>query len=96
MAPHGPEGACCAHDHDCEENECSAQWTLNQHVDTHKVRALNERVTGSCKDLFRTWDERLDTSKVRAKASDGRDSPKSPLKTLALTTKLSSPFPSPA
>ena len=63
MAPHGPEGACCAHDHDCEENECSAQWTLNQHVDTHKVRALNERVTGSCKDLFRTWDERLDTSK---------------------------------
>ena len=29
-----------------------------------QVRALNEEVPGSCKDLFRSWEDRLDLTKV--------------------------------
>jgi hypothetical protein len=53
----------CEHDHDCGEHDCGAMWRLNHHVDTTKVRALNEEVAGSCKELFRSWEERLDFSK---------------------------------
>lgn len=61
--PDLPKMACCAHDHDCDEHDCGAMWILNQHVDTPKVRALNESVPGSCKELFRSWEERLDFTK---------------------------------
>ena len=120
MAPHD---GCCAHDHDCDAENCGAMWCLHQYIDTDKVRlfsetererererestlgipahagnistkrrtlrrfdsfltpaygsitlvclslcsqvrALNEEVPGSCKDLFRSWEDRLDLTKV--------------------------------
>ncbi|QDZ19564.1 PITH domain-containing protein [Chloropicon primus] len=64
------EGASCAHDHDCGDHDCGSMWRLNQFVDTPKVRALNEEVQGSCKELFRGWEERLDRSKCCSSEED--------------------------
>lgn len=27
----------CAHDHDCEAQDCSSAWSLYQHIDTQRV-----------------------------------------------------------
>mmetsp|Transcript_10220 Transcript_10220/g.25926 ORF Transcript_10220/g.25926 Transcript_10220/m.25926 type:complete len:208 (-) Transcript_10220:197-820(-) len=62
--------ASCEHDHDCGEHDCGVLWRLNQHIDTPKVRALNEAVPGSCKELFRDWDDRLDFSKCCSSEED--------------------------
>jgi hypothetical protein len=34
---------CCAHDHDCEEADCSGTWSLNKYVDIQRVSMLPER-----------------------------------------------------
>lgn len=52
--------ACCAHDHDCEEEECGGQWTLHKYINESRISCLNERNSGSCKNVFRPWDTRLD------------------------------------
>eukprot|EP00890_Picochlorum_soloecismus_P003370 jgi/Picsp_1/4033/NSC_01545-R1_protein len=51
---------CCAHDHDCEELDCGGTWTLNKYIDLSKTTCLNEAQPGSCKNIFRAWDQRLD------------------------------------
>eukprot|EP00897_Mesotaenium_endlicherianum_P006882 jgi/Mesen1/6221/ME000320S05413 len=55
-------GGTCTHDHDCSANDCDASWSLFQHVDIPKVRALNEAVEGSAKKVFKSWGQRLDFS----------------------------------
>lgn len=52
----------CAHDHDCEAQDCSSAWSLYQHIDTQRVRCLNEAVEGSCRKVFKPWHLRLETS----------------------------------
>ena len=39
MAPHD---GCCAHDHDCDAENCGAMWCLHQYIDTDKVRLFSE------------------------------------------------------
>lgn len=29
---------CCAHDHDCEAQDCAAAWSLYKHIDIQRVR----------------------------------------------------------
>jgi len=52
----------CLHDHSCEEHSCSSDWSLYQHIDLPKVKALNESVTGSVKSVFKAWEHRLNNS----------------------------------
>ncbi|PSC71196.1 PITH domain-containing 1 [Micractinium conductrix] len=51
---------CCAHDHDCEAQDCSSAWSLYKHIDTQRVRCLNEAVDGSCRAVFKPWHRRLE------------------------------------
>lgn len=48
------------HSHDCEAEECGAEWSLFKHIDTPRVSALNESVEGSVQKVLRSWDQRLD------------------------------------
>lgn len=32
-----PFEASCAHDHDCEAEDCSGSWSLYKHIDMQKV-----------------------------------------------------------
>lgn len=52
--------ACCAHDHDCEDNDCGGSWALYTHIDMSRTSCLNERESGSCKNIFRPWSQRLE------------------------------------
>ncbi|KAL4857139.1 PITH domain-containing protein [Chlorella vulgaris] len=57
-----PFQGACAHDHDCESHDCSSSWSLYKHIDTQKVRCLNEAVEGSCRMVFKPWHQRLEAS----------------------------------
>lgn len=61
---------CCAHDHDCVEEECGGQWTLYQHIDTSHTCCLNESSPSSCLNVFRSWDARLDAIEVPLRSED--------------------------
>jgi len=50
---------CCAHDHDCEQEECGGLWTLYTYIDPSRTSCLNERDRGSSQNVFRAWDDRL-------------------------------------
>ncbi|XP_042498229.1 PITH domain-containing protein 1 isoform X1 [Macadamia integrifolia] len=52
----------CLHDHNCEDHDCSSDWSLYKHIDLPKVSALNEAVSGSVKSVFKAWEQRLDSS----------------------------------
>ncbi|KAK9845719.1 hypothetical protein WJX81_000448 [Elliptochloris bilobata] len=52
--------ACCAHDHDCEAEECGPAWSLHKHVHLSHVSALNEAVQGSAVSVLRPWHQRLE------------------------------------
>ncbi|XP_010526065.1 PREDICTED: PITH domain-containing protein 1 [Tarenaya hassleriana] len=52
----------CTHDHNCEDHDCSSDWSLYKHIDLSKVSALNEAVSGSVKSVFKAWDQRLQSS----------------------------------
>ncbi|KAF8085586.1 hypothetical protein N665_0663s0030 [Sinapis alba] len=54
----------CTHDHNCEDHECSSDWSLYKHIDLPKVSALNEAVSGSVKSVFKAWEQRLHSSGV--------------------------------
>uniref|UniRef100_A0A453EXH5 PITH domain-containing protein n=1 Tax=Aegilops tauschii subsp. strangulata TaxID=200361 RepID=A0A453EXH5_AEGTS len=54
----------CLHDHECGDHNCAADWSLYNHIDIPKVVALNESVAGSVKSVFKSWDQRLETSGV--------------------------------
>ena len=53
-----PFQACCAHDHDCEEEDCSGHWTLYKYI--NRISCLNEREPGSCQNVCRPWETRLE------------------------------------
>ena len=53
-----PFQACCAHDHDCEEEDCSGHWTLYKYI--NMISCLNEREPGSCQNVCRPWETRLE------------------------------------
>ncbi|KAF2569850.1 hypothetical protein F2Q68_00027489 [Brassica cretica] len=57
----------CTHDHNCEDHECSSDWSLYKHIDLPKVSALNESVSGSVKSVFKAWEQRF-TSDVKIKS----------------------------
>ena len=55
------------HGHDCWEKEDLARfYTLYNKIDIDKLECLNESKDGSGKTVFKSWNERLDTSKVRS------------------------------
>eukprot|EP00887_Chlorella_sp_A99_P007810 scaffold20.g7810.t1 len=68
-----PVRGCCAHDHDCSaaENDCSRSWSLYKYIDIPRVRCLNEAVEGSCRGVFKPWEQRL--AEGPALASDDDD-----------------------
>lgn len=61
----------CLHDHSCEEHNCSSDWSLYQHIDLTKVKALNESVTGSVKSVFKAWEHRLNNSEGFLESNEG-------------------------
>ena len=52
------DGACCAHDHDCEAEDCGPAWSLHKHVATARLRALNAAAPADASKLLRPWGER--------------------------------------
>ena len=56
----------CGHDHEHETKpgELGNLYTLFLKIDLGKVQCLNECTDGSGKNIFKAWDERLDTEKV--------------------------------
>jgi hypothetical protein len=58
---HNCNKAVCDHE---SANDQSAEWSLNSRIDVENVQCLNERVDGSCKKIFRSWDDRLNRAYV--------------------------------
>jgi len=52
------DGPCCAHDHDCEAEDCGPAWSLHKHIATARLRALNAAAPADASKLFRPWGER--------------------------------------
>jgi hypothetical protein len=61
----------CTHDHNCEDHECSSDWSLYKHIDLSKVSALNESVSGSAKSVFKAWEQRLHSSGEHLESNEG-------------------------
>ena len=61
------------HDHDHDGPDRGAEFSLYRHIDVEKVRCLNESIDGSCRDLFKPWNERLDEEKVGWTGAPGTD-----------------------
>ncbi len=59
-------------EHNCNHSTCDhepvgddgTEWNLNSRIDLENLQCLNEEVDGSCKKLFRSWDERLSREHV--------------------------------
>lgn len=52
------DAPCCAHDHDCEAEDCGPAWSLHKHVATARLRALNAAAPADASKLLRPWGER--------------------------------------
>ncbi|CAJ1962089.1 unnamed protein product [Sphenostylis stenocarpa] len=61
----------CLHDHSCDDNDCSSNWSLYQYIDITKVFALNEANPGSVKSVFKAWEDRLNTSGEHLVSNEG-------------------------
>lgn len=54
-------------DHNCNHAQCdhepttddASEWNLNTRIDLENLQCLNEEIDGSCKKIFRSWDDRL-------------------------------------
>ena len=66
MSGHGhSHGEGHSHSHeDLEGAERGNLYSLYLKIDTERVECLNEERNGSGKDVFKPWDQRLDTEKV--------------------------------
>ena len=68
IMPHGhSHGSCgqeCDHD-DASDADRGHLFSLFQKIDTDRLECLNEMDEGSGKTIFKSWDQRLDTQKVR-------------------------------
>ena len=59
-------------EHNCTHSTCDhepagddgSEWNLNSRIDLQNLQCLNEEVDGSCKKVFRSWDERLSREHV--------------------------------
>jgi len=71
----GDSAPCCAHDHDCEAEDCSPAWSLHEHVDAAKFRALNAAAPApNASELLRPWNKRTRTARPPL-VSDDDDPP---------------------
>lgn len=62
---HGHSHGCGGHDdHDHDNPDRGALFSLYTKIDTERLECLNEVTDGSGKLVFKPWDERLDFSKV--------------------------------
>mmetsp|Transcript_21601 Transcript_21601/g.51582 ORF Transcript_21601/g.51582 Transcript_21601/m.51582 type:complete len:207 (-) Transcript_21601:219-839(-) len=61
---------CCSHDHDCEDQECAPQWLLYKYVDTPQVSCLNEALPGSCRNVFKPWNQRAEPTEQPLQSND--------------------------
>ncbi|KAE8665273.1 Detected protein of confused Function [Hibiscus syriacus] len=61
----------CTHDHSCEDDDCSSNWSLYKHIDLSKVTALNEANPGSVKSVFKAWEERLNSTGEHLESNEG-------------------------
>lgn len=50
-------------DHEPTSDDGS-EWNLNTRIDLENLQCLNEEVDGSCKKIFRAWDDRLNREHV--------------------------------
>ncbi|KAK9837603.1 hypothetical protein WJX74_001224 [Apatococcus lobatus] len=65
------QGGCsCAHDHDCESNDCGPAWSLYQHIDTPRVWCLNELEEHSVWQCFRPWEQRLESAQPPLRSNE--------------------------
>ncbi len=60
---HGGHGHSHSHE-DLEGGDQGNLFSLYLKIDTERVECLNEEREGSGKDVFKPWDQRLDTEKV--------------------------------
>jgi hypothetical protein len=53
-------------DHEATSDDAT-EWNLNQRIDLENLQCLNEEIDGSCKKIFRSWDDRLNKENVKSK-----------------------------
>ncbi|KAL6070721.1 PITH domain-containing protein [Balamuthia mandrillaris] len=72
MGDHHHHGGACAHEHNHEpELERGEEYSLYKYIDTTGVRCLNEQEAGSIVQIFKPWDQRLQTEdKVESDADE--------------------------
>eukprot|EP01113_Clastostelium_recurvatum_P045257 TRINITY_DN7753_c0_g1_i2.p1 TRINITY_DN7753_c0_g1~~TRINITY_DN7753_c0_g1_i2.p1 ORF type:complete len:214 (+),score=51.79 TRINITY_DN7753_c0_g1_i2:35-643(+) len=54
---------CKDHVHGSDAGDRGPEFSLFQHIAIDQVRALNERVVGSVRNVFRPWEDRLDRTR---------------------------------
>jgi hypothetical protein len=62
------------HEHDHDDAERGREFSLYLKIDTDNVQCLNESVEGSGKHVFKPWENKLDTEKVRPLSATHRRS----------------------
>ena len=60
--PHNCNKTSCDHQ---STNDDSTEWNLLNKIDTQNLQCLNEKTDGSCKKIFRAWDDRLNKDYVK-------------------------------
>ena len=51
-------------DHQSAASDDSAEWNLFHKIDLDNLQCLNEEIDGSCRKIFRPWDDRLNKDNV--------------------------------
>ena len=59
--PHNCNKATCDHQ---SANDNSPEWNLLCKINMENLQCLNEKIDGSCKKIFRPWDDRLNKDYV--------------------------------
>ena len=59
----------CEHDHNHIGEEKGFEYSLYKKIDFTHLEVLNESEEDSGKAVFKSWEERLDTNKVRPETS---------------------------
>lgn len=65
-----PSRGCCAHSHDCETAECGVAYSLYKYISFSNVMCFNEQTPGSCRNVFRPWQQRLDPQAEPLRSND--------------------------
>lgn len=58
---HNCNHATCDHEPTADDG---SEFNLNTRIDLENLQCLNEETDGSCKKIFRSWDDRLDRENV--------------------------------